>query len=55
MQSSLTNSRQPVALGESVGGSNPARDADERATGDGLGNLLSEDVLQARLDALRRG
>jgi len=56
ISSSLANSRQPVALGESAGTPHTSRGADDNIGVDGqTGGLLSdEDALQARLDALRR-
>jgi charged multivesicular body protein 2A len=54
--SSPLTSRQPVALGETSGTSHPPAGGDKPA-GDGKasGGLSDEDLLQARLDALRRG
>jgi len=55
ISSPLTN-RQPVALGETLGGSHPSagteKPSGENTAGAGLSD---EDALQARLDALRRG
>ncbi|KAH7908022.1 vacuolar sorting protein DID4 [Hygrophoropsis aurantiaca] len=49
ISSTLPNSRQPIALGETVG---PPHN-DDRSGGEG--GISDEDALQARLDALRRG
>jgi len=54
--SSPLASRQAVALGETTGVSHLARADDENVSGEGTSSgLSSEDALQARLDALRRG
>ncbi|THV05217.1 Snf7-domain-containing protein [Dendrothele bispora CBS 962.96] len=57
--SSAASIRQPVALGETVGGSSRgdnSNSGDGSSGGGGGGATLSdEDALQARLDALRRG
>lgn len=55
VSSPLTN-RQPVALGETLGGSHLPAGGDKPG-GDGTAGagLSDEDALQARLDALRRG
>lgn len=50
-------SRQPVALGEAVGGASAGSGAAAGGQGNnvGGGGMSDEDSLQARLDALRRG
>lgn len=50
--SSPLTSRQPVALGEAIGASNPDKGGDGPAGGSN--DMSDEDALQARLDALRR-
>jgi charged multivesicular body protein 2A len=52
--SPLTN-KQPIALGE-LSGTQPPRPGDDKTNADGFGghDISDEDVLQARLDALRR-
>jgi len=54
--SSPLASRQPVALGETLGVSHPPVGGDKPGGNSGpVGGLSDEDALQARLDALRRG
>ncbi|KAH9937131.1 uncharacterized protein B0H18DRAFT_969244, partial [Fomitopsis serialis] len=55
VSSSLTEPKQPVALGDAGGSSHHGPGGDSGAGGGGGGGMSDEDALQARLDALRRG